>query len=233
MDKKNIIEEFDKRISFNQHDLKLLKGLLELIEYLNANNESELSIEKKELLKKFNEESLDGRFDEIISICSLTRISKIELYIISKHFFLSKYSWEKLYFLRVAILNIYETINTYNKYSKKLKEISENKTHLPFTFAELGTKLRQFKKQYNFDTKMSNVRNTTIGHISMDYNKYYTDVKSIDSKENLEMIHKFISILDDIYDYSILCLLNKPMDNKIEINEVHLKIRLLIEENIC
>lgn len=231
MDKNTIVEEFDKRITLCEENLRFLKGLLEVIESLNKSEESILIFEENAFIKKIKEESLNGSFDKIISICSLSRISKIELYIISKHLILSKYSWEKFYFLRVAILNIYETINAYQKSTKELKSISENKHHLPISFVELGKKMREFKKKNNFETQMNNIRNSTIGHISLDFNKYYDDVKSIDKQRTIQMIKNFISILDEIHDFSLHCLLSKPMEKKIEIDETYDNLKLIFDKN--
>ncbi len=232
MDKKTIIEEFDKRISLNEENLRFLKGFIEIIAHLNENIENKPDVEENDFIKKFKEESLNGSFDKIISVCSLSTISKIDLYIISKHFLLSKYSWEKFYFLRVAFLNIYETINTYNKYNKELKKISENKNHLPISFEDLGKKLRQFKKENSFENQMNNVRNSTIGHISLDFNKYYDDIKSIDTDQTLRMIKDFISILDEIYDFSLHCLLSKPIEEKVDVEKTYNNLKQLFNENI-
>lgn len=49
-------------------------------------------------MKRFRGESKSVNFDEILSICSLTVVSKIELYIILKHYGLSKHDWKKSYF---------------------------------------------------------------------------------------------------------------------------------------
>lgn len=230
MDKNTIVEEFDKRITLSEENLRILKGFLEVIECLK---ESTLSDEENPFFKKAEKESLNSSFNIIISVCSLSIISKIELYIISKHFILSKYSWEKFYFLRVAILNIYETINTYQKYTKELKTISENKYHLPISLIELGVKLRKFKRSNNFEIQMKNIRNSTIAHISLDFNSYYDDVKSIDTKKTIRMIKDFISILDEIHNFSLHCLLKKPMEEKIDIDETYNILKLIFDKNIC
>ena len=232
MDKKTIIEEFDKRISLNEGNLRFLKGFIEIITHLNEDEETKPNVEESTFIKKFKDESLNSNFGKIISVCSLSTISKIDLYIISKHLLLSKYNWEKFYFLRVAFLNIYETINTYNKYNKELKKISENKNHLPISFEDLGKRLRQFKKDNSFENQMNNVRNSTIGHISLDFNKYYDDVKSINKDQTIRMINDFISILDEIYDFSLHCLLSKPIDEKIDIEKTYNNLKQLFNENI-
>ena len=236
--KKKFIEGFDKRITLYEENLRFFKGIIELIKYMDGIEEKSLNVGEKDFIKKFKDESLNGSFDKIISVCSLSIISKIDLYIISKHLLLSKYSWEKFYFLRVAFLNIYETINTYNKYNKELKRISENKNHLRISFEKLGKKLREFKKNNSFDIQMNNIRNSTIGHIGLDFDKYFNDVKSIDINLTIEMIKNFISILDDIYDFSIECLLNKSIsksekiDMENDIEETYKNLKRLFNENI-
>lgn len=187
--KMDIIEELNENIQSEEKHLRFLKGLLEVIDYINDDENENLSVKEEDFMKRFRKESKLVNFDEIISICSLTVVSKIELYIVLKHYGLSKYDWEKSYFLRVGIMNIYETINTYNKYTKSLKAISEDKNHLTISFRELGRKLRSFKKENGFDSKMSNIRNSTIAHISSDFLKYYDDVKSIEKKQTIIMIN--------------------------------------------
>jgi len=129
-------------------------------------------------------------------------------------------------------LNIYETINSYHKYGKELKLLSFNKNFLPSTLEELSKKLKEFKKTNCFDTKLNIIRNHTIGHISKDFKKYYDCIKSIDEEEAFKMIKDFNIILNEIYDFSLHCLLDKPLEEKIDIQEEFNKLKSLFDENI-
>jgi|25_taG_2_1085351.scaffolds.fasta_scaffold06752_2 hypothetical protein len=229
----DIIKALNEDILNEEGNLRFLKGLLEVIEYLNEEAKNDLNNNESKLIEKYRIESKSINFNDILSICSLTVVSKIELSIILKHYAVSKYDWEKSYFLRVGVMNIYETINTYHKYTKSLKTMTDDKNDLPISFRELGKKLRAFKKENGFDNKMNNIRNSTIAHISLDFKKYYDDVKSIDKKETIIMIRKFIRILNEIYELSINCLIDKPMDKDLNTNEVYENLKNIFEKNIC
>lgn len=50
--------------------------------------------------------------------------SDLELNLIFKNLLNSEYKWERIYFLKLAGLNIYETLKAYNKHRKPIKEIA-------------------------------------------------------------------------------------------------------------
>lgn len=229
----DIIKALNEDIISEEKHLRFLKGLLEVIEYLDEERDVNLIHKESKLIEKYRIESKSINFNDILSICSLTVVSKIELLIILKHYALSKYEWEKSYFLRVGVMSIYETINTYNKYTKSLKTMADDKNHLPISFRELGIKLRLFKKENEFDSKMNNIRNSTIAHISLDYKKYYDDVKAIDKKQTIIMMLNFIKILNEIYNLSINCLIEKPMDKDLNTDGLYEKLKDIFENNIC
>lgn len=89
-----------------------------------------------------------------------------------------------------------------------------------------------FKKENEFGSKMGNIRNSTIAHISSDFLKYYDDVKSIDKKQTIIMIRRFIFLLNEIYDLFINCLLDKPMEGKVNADILFEKLQGIFENNI-
>lgn len=162
----------------------------------------------------------------------MTIVSKIEIYIILKHYFNSKHEWEKLHFLRTGVLIVCETIKTYNKHNKRLGELSTNDNlEIIGKFKEVSKELKHFKKVNKFDSKLNNIRNTTIGHINEDFIKYYDDIKSINQKSYILMLMKFVTILDIINDLASICIEEEQVSDEISL-EVSQKAFEIFEKYI-
>jgi len=82
--------------------------------------------------------------------------------------------WEYIYYSKIGYRIIYETINTFHKHKKDLRETIDNdQKELIKHFILLNDLLKAYKYSYDFDKTMSKIRNKTIAHFDKDYFEYY------------------------------------------------------------
>lgn len=133
----------------------------------------------------------------------LLTISILDLSLISREIFISKKTWEKLYYAKQTYLVIYETINSYNKHNKTLNDLSlkisqTNKNRLD----KISKEIKAFKKRYSYSTEICDIRNKVAGHINENFKIYLSTLKLIDIENTGEMLKDFVIILTSLQKYS-------------------------------
>jgi hypothetical protein len=167
---------------------------------------------------------------KIINFNSLITISDLESTIILKNIIKTNSESEKKYFIKLTNLIIYETINSYNKYSKEIREITKYNDLLVSKLNITNKSIKEFKKVHDFDTTISKVRNKTIGHIDKDYKLYYSLVSNIKFTKSLKMLGDFINLLDEIMEFcaDLLQLTNNTDVGNIDVDESYEKLKNII-----
>lgn len=146
------------------------------------------------LSKKFNVDFNLVELNELLYFNSLITISKLDLSIILKNLKLSEDKWENIYFMKSAFLTINETIDGYNSHRKKLFAITEKYPQFKIDFFKIEKGIKQFKKDFEFETKIKLIRNKTAGHIDKDFKLYYDELNKLKKSKSLKMIEKFIEL---------------------------------------
>lgn len=108
----------------------------------------------------------------------------------------SETHWDRMFYLKNGMVSIYETIKTYNKHQKELRElISTNYKDFESKFTAINLKLKEFKKIFEYDTKISKFRNKAGAHYDENFIEYYNSLRSIDKPDNLKAIWLFSNFL--------------------------------------
>ena len=160
------------------------------------------------------------KMKEQLAFGGFLNVCMMELIVASKNLLQAKQKWEELYHVRHIYLTIYEAINTYNGYNKWLKKTIENKyTILLSAFNKISSRLRKFKKDFEYDTTIAEIRNQTTAHIIKDFTDFFQKINSIDIAKAKQALVEFVHILNlmeklitDIGLQSFLDMLRKSPD---------------------
>lgn len=178
---------------------------------------------------KLNNDPLLEETAQVLQFNSLTTIAKIDLSIILKNLLSAEFQWEKLYFLRQAHLTIHETLATYNKHNKNLRDMAVRQPGLNEDYIGLQDELRQFRKKAEA-ASTNEIRNCTA-HIDQDFKKYYDTLLKVDASLSLELAADFIRILDKLFMFSVKCLetdaLSGPDLERLENKMADFRVKLL------
>lgn len=161
----------------------------------------------KKILERFPDFDDDNSFKDIYSQLEFNgfiTISYLDLSIISREIFVSKRTWEKLFYAKHAYLLIFETIKTFHYHSGEIRRLlSLNLSNeLKLEFKEINQVIRGFKKTYNFNSDMSKIRNKVAGHIETNFETYYDTLRLINIKKTGEILKDFVSILSSLQRFS-------------------------------
>lgn len=104
--------------------------------------------------------------------------------------------WDRIFYLKNGMVSMYETVKTYNKHQKELRKlISNNYKDFEPKFTAINSKLKEFKKVYEYDTTISKFRNKAGAHYEENFVEYYISLRSIDKPDNLRAIWLFSNFL--------------------------------------
>lgn len=191
---KNIISELEGNLDFVKKSNEIQIGLKEISRQLDSN----------EILKN------DQKILEIIFL--ITRVC-LELSYIKKNLIGSETKNEEKYFMKLAYLNIYEAINSYNKKITIIKEFITNEYNNK-QLKELNKILTDFKIKYEFEKKMKFIRNKIIAHFESDINEYVRVIEELDRNNCIQMINTFsflyifiLNYITDLYQITVKPLL--------------------------
>lgn len=108
----------------------------------------------------------------------------------------SETHWDRMFYLKNGMVSIYETVKTYNKHQKELRElINTHYKDFEPKFNAINLKLKEFKKGFEYDTTISKFRNKAGAHYDENFVEYYNSLRSIDNPNNLKAIWLFSNFL--------------------------------------
>jgi len=170
-----------------------LRGMHSLLDLLKVGNEL-IAIEK--LTVDFSTTETNIKY-----YCFLTS-SFLDLLTSLKGFLTAKTEWEIIYYSKYGFLTIYETVKTYHKYQKDFRAIVDNyHPHLKDEYAELNIVLKTFKKDYEYDTNISTLRNKAGGHFNEDFLVYYEQIENINKEHSVKAITEFLNFLKSLMQF--------------------------------
>lgn len=65
-----------------------------------------------------------------------------------------------------------------------------------------SARLRQFKKDFHYDTDKDNLRKCTAAHIEEDFTKYFATIQSLQTMRGTEAIACFVNLLSAMQELS-------------------------------
>jgi len=214
----NLISESDKSIEYFSNfltHLRFLKKIYNEISPLYKSNE-----EHKNLVD----------FNKLNDISSLITICHLDLVTNSKNLYVTKSNWEKIFFIKNIFLVIYETINSYHKNSKFLKDKSENSELVLSLFLNSNILLRDFKTNYKYDTHINKIRNKISGHINDNFEEYYDEIINFDAEKTALMTLDFLKIIETIQLLLAELMKEIKFDNSKISSEKLLKLQNILDK---
>ncbi len=128
-------------------------------------------------------------------------VSVIDLLVISKNMLRAEKWWEQVSQIRLGYLIIYSVLEAYNKHSTELKKASKKNPHLNSLFETITSEIRKFKKTHDYPSKFKTIRNSTIGHIEIEFASFHDTLRAISILPSYEAILDFTIILATLLDY--------------------------------
>ncbi len=143
--------------------------------------------------------------DEIIAIethsklISFFKICILDITVVYKNALSSTHLWEEMHCLRQGYLLIYEAVKTYGSHSRYIKELAFRTSDSAVKmFDEMSAQLRKFKKDYDYEGTISQIRNSTVAHIEKDPLHFFKSLGKFDRDKAFKSIEDFVSILRNL-----------------------------------
>ncbi len=195
--------------TFPRGDMKELESLEHLLpvctDHLNTLHSS-LSLIRRlkeiaagaasDILEPISDIEAQGTFNAYLNLCFLDYI------VIYKQTLSAIHLWEDVYALRQGYLLIYEAIKTYGVHSKSLKNLCSKEQVTKVMFAELTLRLKRFKKDFDYDKRISDIRNYAIGHIDSDPSGFFDRISKFDEEKAFAALKEFVAILVSMLNLS-------------------------------
>lgn len=204
------IKDFPRGDSVEQASILALLPIC--TEHLNTVNNSlsimsrilEIATEvKSDIITPLSEIESQGKFNAFLNLCFL------DLIVIYKNALSAIHLWDDIHCLRQGYLLIYEAIKTYHTYSKQLKELAKKTSPVAETmFHTLANEIKEFRKSYDYDNYIMEVRNYTIGHIENNPLNFYKRISSFDEEKAFSALKDFGSVLTCMLNFSDYIFIN-------------------------
>jgi hypothetical protein len=178
---------------FIEDDFSKLENMMSLLSFFKLGN------------KVISSENLSVEFSDtetkIKYYCFLTS-SYLDLMTSLKGFLNQKTKWEIIYYSKYSFLIIYETIKTFHKYQTDFRAILEKDfMHLKDDYNRLNDALKIYKNKYDYDNKISTIRNKTGGHFNEDFLIYYEQITKLEKLDSVNAITDFLEFLKSLIDF--------------------------------
>lgn len=184
----------------DSHEQASIAGLLPICtDHLNTLYKSlsligrlkELAVEvNSDIINAISDVETQGKFNAFLNLCFLDFI------VVYKNALSAIHLWDDVYCLRQGYLLIYEAIKTYTEHSKSLKELAyKTSDAAQDRFINLTKKIKKFRKDYDYNKSILEIRNYTIGHIENDPVRLFERISKFDEDKAFMALKEFASIL--------------------------------------
>lgn len=155
------------------------------------------------VLDSLSDVEKQGNLNAFLHLCIL------DFTIIYKNALSAIHLWDDVYSLRQGYLLIYEAIQTYNSHSKSLKDLANKTSNFAqVKFSELTEEIKKFRKDYDYDKVISEIRNNTIGHIESDPFNFFERISKFDEEKAFGALKEFAAILVKMLNLSDYIFIN-------------------------
>ncbi|NVN94390.1 MAG: hypothetical protein HXX18_03795 [Bacteroidetes bacterium] len=188
-------DPINERIDFHHNEMI---GLFKIMEFVE---QQILITEKESVIELFNTTVNQIKYISFLSAAYLDLLTSFRGLISTKT------TWDEIYYSRNGLLAIYEAIKTYDVYQKNFRVlIISNYSHLYDEYNGLNIVLKKIKKEYDYDNKISVLRNKAVGHYDKNYVIYYNLIQNIDVKSSKKAVADFANFLQSVlkFNYKII-----------------------------
>lgn len=160
------------------------------------------TLENPIFLKKYNSQNVDlSEVKNNIEFLLFFISSFLDILISLKVLFITEIDWERKFHIKNGLLSVYECIKTFNKHQKEIRILLDSNHDLKEEYNIISVKIREYKKKYNYDTRISNFRNKAGAHYDENFIVYIESLESIDKPIYLIAIKEFADILDELLSF--------------------------------
>ena len=183
-------ENLDKLITHYQSELSEVYSLLNTL-----NNPL--------FLKKYNSEEKDlSEIKTHIKYLLFFLSSFLDILVSLKVLFETELDWERKFHIKNGMVVIYESIKTFNQHQKEIRNYLQKEEGLLMeNFKSISVKIRDFKKEFRFDTEIANFRNKAGAHYDENFEVYMTNLDSMDKPSSVVAIKLFGDLLDELLTF--------------------------------
>ncbi len=129
---------------------------------------------------------------------ALLVIAFLDLAVICKSILSSTTDWEKRYFIKNAYLTLYETVQSYDSCNKAIQQwIPQENVALKESFLTIASRLKAYKKHYQYEGKMKLTRDKIAAHTDGDFSVYFDTLIAMNSDDAVAAITEFSEILSN------------------------------------
>lgn len=194
----SLTKEADKSIEVFSEHLSLLRRRILQVEKIIQKSKSDFP--------NFKAENFDN-LAKFLKLSSLITISHLDLIVANKYLHSSLLDWEKIFFHKSIYLTVYETLMTYKEYEKFLFDfIIERDCSLKENFDAVNNEIKDFKKKYSYSNRIEKIRNNIAGHISKDFDLYYSTIFKFNGEETAKMCIDFFKLIQNLQNFTTLLL---------------------------
>jgi len=104
--------------------------------------------------------------------------------------------WERKFYLKNGFVVIYESLKTFGKHQNEIRNlISKDFIELESRFRDITLKLKELKKEHQYDTLISKFRNKAGAHYDENFVEYFEHLSSIDKPISVKTVSDFSNFL--------------------------------------
>lgn len=170
----------------------------------------------------------------LLQFSGMITISLLDMMSIVKFFQLSTLKWEATYLLRSGYVLVYETLNTFKTHNIQLKKLSALNGGTTSLYKNITDDIKYFKKEFDTDKTVKDVRHMAGGHIESDILKFKSAIDTIDFPNAVDTLNFFVLILKKMEAFVSSCqkILSAEVEEDIEKMEVDFKPIQEYSENL-
>jgi hypothetical protein len=121
----------------------------------------------------------------------------------------SKTDIEKKYCLKSGFLTVYEFFKSLDNKKNIIRKLCEDDFELSESYTDITTRLRNFKKEINLDSKIKEIRNKTSGHFHNNLKEFLGIIDSINPIEDVIILYELVILLTRFNDFLLKLTLRK------------------------
>jgi hypothetical protein len=104
--------------------------------------------------------------------------------------------WERKFYFKNGFVVIYESLKTFGKHQNEIRNlISKDFIELEPRFKDLTLKLKELKKEHQYDTLITKFRNKAGAHYDENFVEYFEHLNSIDKPISVKTVSDFSNFI--------------------------------------
>ena len=111
--------------------------------------------------------------------------------------------------MKSCFLTVYEFFKSLDNKKNIIRKLCEDDFELSESYTDITTRLRNFKKEINLDSKIKEIRNKTSGHFHNNLKEFLGIIDSINPIEDVIILYELVILLTRFNDFLLKLTLRK------------------------